>query len=285
MMKLPQLTLIYEKQVLDFDAEKLKKSFKDFIEDEIEWFDTLKNLSLGLKKQMTGEPTQRLAAARGSPKLARSKSQLKNLVKKTGDWKDWYQNNINFLKRIFGEDEENLKMFTKILAATSQGASVAANVSLAISALRTTIVDGKSHTNAFKGLSGAKRSLSSIAKGGDPMGPKVGPFGKAMAGDPGAVAVDRHIFEILFDSQNASKGKRQAAYDTISQVAEEMGLENRQIQAALWAANQIRKGATPGNYIDYIDKRRHELQKVLDDVDNLDVQRVSGLFADSPEGG
>ena len=276
-MKLPNLSNIFEAEVINLDAERLKRGIASFVEGEIEWFETLKAIAVALKKQ-NQQPGQRLAAARRPPPLVRSKNELMKLVKTAGTWKDWYQDNINFIKRIFGEDEKNLKIFMKMLAATSQGATVAANVTLAINAFRTAIIEGKTDAASFKGLDGARRSLSAISKGGDPMGPKVGPFGLAMSGDKSAIAVDRHIFEVLFGSQAATEQKRKIAFQVLAEVAEEMGLENRQVQAALWAANQIRKDVTPGNYIDIIDRRRHELQKILDEITGLDVKRVMGLF-------
>jgi hypothetical protein len=280
-VKLPNLGKLFEAEMSDLDAERLKRSIVSFLQSEIEWYDTLKDIISALRDKFEGEP-QRLAAAK-PPKPVRSKKELIRLVQIAGDWKDWYENNINFIKRIFGEDEENLKIFMKMLAATSQGATVAANVSLAIAAFKKAILEGKTNPRSFKGLDAARRSLSAIAKGGDPMGPKVGPYGRAMAGDKDAVAVDRHIFEIVFGSQSDSEGKRTVAFETLAAIAEEMGLENRQVQAALWAANQIRKGVTPGNYVEYLDRKRHELQKILDDISGLDIQRVSGLFEPGPK--
>jgi hypothetical protein len=212
---------------------------------------------------------QRLAAGivrETKPRLVRGRPTLKKYVQKAGDWKNWYENNYDFLAVIFGDHVDELKKFLKILAATSQGSTVAANVALAIDAFEKMVLEGKTLPEHFKGLEGVRRNLSKIATGGEVEGPKVGPYSQALAGDVGAVAVDRHIFEILFGGTASTKIRTETAIGIIAEIAEELNLDNRQVQAALWAANQIRKKATPGNYIDTIKKKQQELQKIVDEL-------------------
>ena len=205
-------------------------------------------------------------AAAKVPKPVRSKAVLKKHIEKAGDWKDWYKNNYEYLKTIIGDNDEHLKKFLKILAATSMAAKVDANATMAIKAFRNMILEGQLAPEGFTGLAPVRVNLAKIAQGQDIEGPKVGPYSKALAGDPGAVAVDRHIFEIIFGKPSESEAKRAIAIKIIAEVAEETGLENRQVHAALWAANQIRKKVTPQNYIEIIEKKKEDLRQIVEEL-------------------
>jgi len=264
------LKKLLEASVIDLDKERLRRTMIDFAESEIEWLDVLQKLAAGMKEKLSGKKTNKLMVASKEPEPVRTKDQLKQHVKDAGNWKDWYHDNHTYLKTII-EDEEHLKKFLKILAATSMAAKVDANATMAIKQFKKMVLDGVLTPEGFTGLSAVKTNLSKVAQGQDIEGPKVGPYSKALAGDPNAVAVDRHIFEIIFGTPSDSDKKRDVAKKMIAEVAEEMGLEPRQVQAALWAANQIRKNVTPQNYIQIIEKKKKQLQEI---VEQLKVQHA-----------
>jgi hypothetical protein len=259
------LLKILEQAVVDLDAERLRRAMIDMAESEIEWYDILLGMIDAMREKFQGSQKQMLAAAK-EPKPVRNKNVLKKHVEKAGNWKDWYQNNYAYVKTLFGDNEEHSQKFLKILAATSMAAKVDANATMALNAFKSMILDGKLAPEEFKGLEPVKANLSKIAHGQDIEGPKVGPYSKALAGNPDEIAVDRHIFEIIFGKTSESEIKRQKAKQIIAEIAKDMGLENRQIQAALWAANQIRKKVTPQNYIEVIEKKKKDIQQMVEQL-------------------
>lgn len=204
-------------------------------------------------------------------------------AQQAGNWHLWYENNYDYIKSIFVDagiqNEEILKTFLRLLAATSQGTAPGGNVSLAMKALEDVYVlgyteEGEFHRGGQEDPKAKKRyllpvssNIARIAKGEAPQGPKIGEYAPALAGDPTRVAVDRHIFEVFFGKKSGSEAKRAEAKKQIISLGEELGLSPRQVQAALWAGNQIRQGKVPGNYIEYIQKRISFINELLRKID------------------
>jgi hypothetical protein len=201
------------------------------------------------------------------------------------NWHLWYENNYNFIKKIFSdlgvEDEEILQNFLRVLAATSQGNKPSGNVTMALKGLRNIYIDKYTTGDEFyqttdpkkKGeyLPDTAKNLARIANKQDLSGPKISAYAKALAGDEEAIAVDRHIFDIIFDTTTSSKSRRAMAVKQVTVVAKEMGLKPRQIQAALWAANQIRKGKKPQNYIEYIKSKIDTINELLSEIQGISL--------------
>lgn len=86
---------------------------------------------------------------------------------------------------------------------------------------------------------GAQRVLAAaVARGELPAsavgGPKVGPFARALAGDPSAVVVDRHQARICGLPDVPTARQRRAAVAAHVRVARAFGVAPRDLQAALW---------------------------------------------------
>ena len=204
-------------------------------------------------------------------------------AKESGDWHLWYENNYNFIKTIFSdlgiEDEDLLGDFLRVLAATSQGTSPSSNVTFAVKALRNIYIDRYTTGEEFyrtddpskKGeyLPDTAKNLARVARGEELSGPKISAYARALAGEEEAVAVDRHIFDIMFGSKSSSKTKRRIATEQVVKVANRMGLKPRQVQAALWAANQMRQGNTPQNYIEYIRRKIDKINVLLSEIKSV----------------
>ena len=74
------------------------------------------------------------------------------------------------------------------------------------------------------------------------------------------------VFDIFFGSTGSSISKRAFATKEINAIAKKLGLKPRQIQAALWAANQLRKNKRPGSYIDVINKKLDVINSLLEEI-------------------
>ena len=73
-------------------------------------------------------------SARGAePTLLRDINQLIEDAKSQSSWRNWYNRHEEKVNELFGDDAP---LFKKILSATSQAASVPANVTLAIKAYK-----------------------------------------------------------------------------------------------------------------------------------------------------
>ena len=163
--------------------------------------------------------------------------------------------------------------------ATSQGSNPKANVTFAIKGLKNIYLDEYTTEEEFyhtedpekKGeyLPDVAANLARISRGEDLRGAKLKPYAKALAGDEEAVAVDRHIFDIFFGSEQGSNIKRTLATKEIIAIAKKLDLKPRQVQAALWAANQIRNKKIPLNYIDTINQNLDVINSLLSEITSI----------------
>jgi hypothetical protein len=180
-------------------------------------------------------------------------------------WRDWYDRHQTTLGELFGDDAP---LFQKLLSATSQMASVKANVGLALKAYRQ-LKTGEPFTGY---LPAVIKNLDRVRDATALAGPKISQYGKANEGAVGAIPVDRHIAELLFGAKTPTSSMISKAQDTLRTVAKRLGWEPRQVQAALWAFNQVRKGTEPGNVQSYdtilLDKADaiRALRSAFDDV-------------------
>lgn len=180
----------------------------------------------------------------------RSLKELEQAALSQISWKDWYTRNYKVVQQIFGPDAETM---IKILGATSQASTVKSNLALALKAYQQ-LFEG----TRFEGyLEDVGKNLSRVRKGEWPRGPKIGPYTQALAGDPEAIAVDRHIAELVLgieaeDDRHSVRGYEKQKADQILRVlARRLGWEPREMQSALWAFNQVRKGKNTSDVESY----------------------------------
>lgn len=159
---------------------------------------------------------------------------LLGMIKANAADATWYDQTGTELQALFGQDAE---LVAKFLAATSNNATVSANASLALKAL-------KQHKagEPFTGyLPTVIDNLNRVVKGeaiGELNGRKVDNFVKALMGDPDAVVVDRWIMRAF--GFNSGTAPTDLQYDfmenAIRQMAQAQGVTPRQAQAAIWFA-------------------------------------------------
>jgi hypothetical protein len=183
---------------------------------------------------------------------------LDQAAKEMDSWKDWYSRHQAIIDDIFGEDA---KLFKTILSATSQASGVAANVSLALKAYQQ-MVKGE----PFVGyLPAVIKNLERIRAEQELFGPKIHAFGGANDGKEDEIAVDRHIAQLFFNVQTPNKSQIQKAKLTINKIAKKLGWAPRDVQASLWAYNQIRTGHKPESVRSYdtiLNDRKEEIRKI-----------------------
>lgn len=180
--------------------------------------------------------------ARG--RIRRTISDLVTAAESQANWRTWYQRHEQTLVDLFGDDAP---IFQKMLSATSQATGVGGNVSLALKAYGQWL-NGEPFTGY---LPAVVRNLERVRDDAALSGAKISQYGEANEGNTSAIAVDRHIASLLFNRTRPTAAQIASAKVRISKVAATLGWEPRQVQAALWAFNQVRKGTDPSKVASY----------------------------------
>jgi hypothetical protein len=142
---------------------------------------------------------------------------------------EWYDNTHRELVDMFGPDAE---LIEKFLAATSPNNTVAGNVTQALKAYRQYRLG-----QYFEGfLPLHEKFLNAIDRGEDFGGIKVESFLKNLKGDPMAVTVDRWIARAFNFGKTVTDKQYKFVDYWITQLAKRVGMEPRQVQAAIWKA-------------------------------------------------
>lgn len=173
---------------------------------------------------------------------------------KLAEWRDWYDRHQKTIEDLFDDDAH---LFRQLLAATSQHASVKANITFALKAYRQ-IKSGES----FKGyMPAVVGNLERIRNNERVAGQKISEFDKAVTDDDiNAMAVDMHVAEILFGTRRPSPKQVERAKFIIRTLADKLGWTRREAQSALWALNQVRQGKEPVSYEAELRRRADEIR-------------------------
>lgn len=231
------------KNVAVFDPRQIKSVFNKFEE---------------------GAATSPEFAARrvaAEPVLLRDIDQLVKDAQSQENWRDWYTRHEATINDLFGDDAP---LFRKILSATSQASSVPSNVALSIKAYKQ-MLSGDTFTGY---LPAVIRNLERIRTDEGLRGQKISQYGQAVTADEAeaakGVAVDRHIARLLFGVDRPTARQVEVATDIINKIANRLGWEPRQVQAALWAFNQVKEGVDPKNvksYDTYLARKAEEIRQ------------------------
>lgn len=209
----------------------------------------------------------------------RTVDQLLQIADGMKSWRDWYARYEQVLIDFLGSPEE-AQLFQDILSATSQAASVKANVGLAIKAY-----DQMKSGAAFEGyLPAVIKNLERIREKQAVQGRKIGQYGEASNGNADAIAVDRHIAMVIFGVKAPSPRQIEEAKGMIREIAQRLGWAPREVQAALWAGNQILLGVPEekiGSYDDVLLKKGEPLKQLFRDIQsrNRDIRGTGGSQA------
>lgn len=186
-------------------------------------------------------------------------------------WKDWYKEHKPVLDDFFGD---YAPLFQEILSVTSQAASVKANVGLALKAfgqmIRGEEFDARIREGAEKpgyldAVIGNLRKIRDKAAVG---GRKIGKYKAANEGDTAAVVVDRHIASLIFGTKSPTAAQFAKATQILTEIANDIGWEPSQVQAALWAHSIVKSGKKPQSYGSYL-KQLEERGAVLSRIGQL----------------
>ena len=206
--------------------------------------------------------TQREAEKKAAKtvRFKRSEEELTNLAKDSEGFKNWYNEFKGFLQSFLSEHADYAPLVSEFLNATSAATSVEVNVPRAVQALREFIDTGA--FESFK-LMAHKKNLERAARGEQLSGPKISQYSDAIFGNPNAIPVDRHIAQLLFNVDSPSTKQITSAKKRIRSIADRLGWTPSQVQAALWAANQKRKGQIALSYEGYLEKHRKTIFEAI----------------------
>lgn len=184
-------------------------------------------------------------------------ARLEGAALSAATWRDWYEQNERVIRELFQEDTA---LFADMLSATSQATEVRGNVTQALKAYGQHLAGVP-----FTGFMDPVRlNLERAVAKQRLRGPKIGEFALALQGDADAIAVDRHIAQLLFGVTTPTLAQIAVAKSRIRTVAARLGWGAREVQAALWAFNQTRSGVN------------------LEDIESYDriLERRAGLIAE-----
>lgn len=185
------------------------------------------------------------------------------------DCKDWYAETFALFNQQYGR---YATLFTYIIiAATSINSTLKSNVRLA----RKAYYQISNGLEIWGYLPNIKTQLKRIQAGQPLSGRKITNYVEAITGNPNAVVVDVWILRAfglattknVLTRQNYTPSPTSSQYDSIERAiklwAREIGIEPRQLQAALWAG--VRFKAT-GDWVDRYDNvlREQNQQPLFD---------------------
>jgi len=201
-------------------------------------------------------PARKEKEKKESLKIRMTKEALTDAALNQSSWKDWYKEHQDVLDDFFGDHAE---LFQEILAVTSQAASVKANVGLALKAFGQ-LMRGEEFDARLRGeekagyLDGVINNLNAIKNKTGVSGRKISNYKAANEGDVSRVVVDRHITRLLFGVDTPSKAQYDLAEKVLTEIANDIGWEPSQVQAALWAHSIVLSGKEPESYGAYLTK-------------------------------
>ncbi len=96
-------------------------------------------------------------------------------------------------------------------------------------------------------------------------GRKIHPFSNAMNNAADQVAVDQHIGELFFGNPKPTRRQVERAKQVITQIAQKLGWQPREVQASWWAYNKMIRGEKPETVYSYttiLNNKRKEIQLI-----------------------
>lgn len=222
-------------------------------------------------------PKAREATQAGFPMFSqRALRSVKEMVAdadRHSEWKDWYVRHKSVIDGIY---EEDAPVFRRLLAATSQAASVGSNVGLAVKAYEQ-LRSGKPFTGY---LPAVIKNLERIRADEALEGPKVSAYeqaGSHKAGAAQGAPVDRHIAQYLFGTDKPNGEQIAKAGRMMGKAADRLGWDPRQVQASIWAMRVLKwaedRGRKPEvkSYADFLESKREAIREFRDSLRAADA--------------
>ena len=202
------------------------------------------------------------------PELARGLDELEQIARDYEKWKRWYKEFSAFLDRVLLPENRIYKpLITDFMAALSVQTGIEPNVKQSIAALREFIETGSISPKTVGFPAKAKLpNLMKAIKGERLGGPKVGPFSRALRLDPNAAAIDRHVAMILFNTRAPTDAQIRVGQQVAAQIAQRLGWEIAEVQAAWWAAGKElfgERGKAVETYEQFYEEYKDDLNSIL----------------------
>lgn len=179
-----------------------------------------------------------------------SKQEAIEIVEELASWKDWYEGIAQMVQDNFGEYAADYMMF---MFGSAVAADSAGTIGTALNNLERLYAQEE-----IKGLPIMKRNIYEILSGLPVSSDKISNFIAAGLGDKNAIPVDMHVWSFI-NSFPETKGPTKKDFDKAKEfvraVADGLGWDPREVQAAMWAANMLRLGQRPDTYEEYIQKK------------------------------
>ena len=195
-----------------------------------------------------------------------STEKLTEIAKNWESFKDWYDRIDAAFDEILGEYKEYAPLIKDLLASMSVLEGVKSNVTKMVPVLKEFIETGMVAKKSAEGKTLMKAKYDNILRtlrGEELHGPKVAPFSAALHGVTTEMAIDRHVANVLFGTKKPTPKQIKLAKERIAQIATRLGWTNRQVQSALWAANEKPKGREGARYEDSIRAKQEEIRSIL----------------------
>ena len=148
--------------------------------------------------------------------------------------KNWYKNTHIAIKTLFPDD---YKLFSSLLAVTSQRNRIPINLNMAFKAF-ITIKEGNDPLNLDYGLCTPqiRGNIKRILEGNTPRGNKIKPFYGALNGDYNQIVIDTWMIKLFIHSKRKTPNLTDIRHiqTIINNLSKELLLKPCQIQACLW---------------------------------------------------
>ena len=166
-------------------------------------------------------------------------------------WANWYDGISALIEAEFGEYAADYMVFLFSSAVASNSATT---VSSSMNNL-----DRFYNDMEMGALANIKKNIYEYILTQSVGSRKINAFIKAGFGDVNAKPIDMHVHSLinsLPETKSPSTAKQfENAENFIDSVAEVLGWDPREVQAAMWAANMLRLNQKPDTYEQYIEKR------------------------------
>jgi hypothetical protein len=197
------------------------------------------------------------------------------------EWKNWYNNLVDFMYNDFLPDARDyVPLISDLFGATSARNKVSANVTVGTRLFRQFVKTGEV-TKVHEGkewMEGHYTNIQRIVRGEPISGGKVDEFSPATMGDPYGIAIDIHVGRNMYgiplkntpafpkaETWSPNPNQRIDAQKVVIRIADRMGWDWAQLQAALFSDHIKQTGKPIETFEQFLTKYKDEYRKLIDE--------------------